>query len=466
MRYIFMGLFIATLFIGARYIPLYAQEQLQTEGSEETEQLPVLTDKPLEIWTFIDDYRVITGKILHVTVQVIWKLGVTVNLENIDTIDLHPFTIESVTVGERQIFDNEHDYIVITYALSLPPDLENGIYSIPPFSLSYRNEVDKTEGESLSSPIAIQKTPIIVEGKVDRDVITLGDQITYTLTIRHEKEVKLLWENIKNINFSPFEILEKNIDTQTKGNIERAVINYTLSLYELGGKKKTPEIPGVPILYYEEPNPQHAAKTNTTTIETKETRTTPVPIVLNSLLKTVDVPLEGMKGPFYISKKQVFFRGYLPIGFGVVLLLFLGGMTAWSRAKRLSTRRIPKPELETPQLALQRLKNTLASFQFTREDAADRKNIHAIDKAFRTYLGTLIGISGEYAQSVTTSEFLNYDTEKKLSEETSHIIQTVLKQLDVLIFGEHVDKETVNTMIQGTEEVIRQTESGILAKSV
>jgi hypothetical protein len=456
MRYILISLFITALFLGTSSIPLRAQEQLQAQESTEMEQTPLLTDKPLEIWTFIDDYRLITGKILHLTVQVIWKLGITVNLEDIHKADLRPFKIESIAIGERQIFDNEHDYFIITYALSLPSDLKNGIYSIPSFFISYRNEVDKTEGKSVSSPIAIQKTPILVEGKVDKDVIAIGDRIIYTLTIRHEKNVNLLWENIEKLNFSPFEILRKDREKQTEGNIEKIVITFILSIYELGGKNKTPEIPMLPVLYYLEPDTQHNIKTNIASIETKEAKTNPIPVVINSLLKAVDVPLEGIKGPMYMSKKHAFLHGYLPMGLGAVLLLFLGGLAAQSTVKRFSSI-TPKSVSETPQISLQRLKNTLASFQFSRDEVANRKSIHDIDKALRTYLGTLIGVSNETAQSVTTSQFLSYNTQQKLSEETSTFIQAILKQLDILIFGSQINKEMVEKIMQGIEEIIGKT---------
>lgn len=445
-----------TLFLGTNSIPLQAQEQWPAQEFAETEQTLLLTDKPLEIWTFINDYRLITGRVLHVTVQIIWKLGITVNLEDIRKADLRPFTIESITIGERQIFDNEHDYLIVTYALSLPPDLKDGIYSIPSFSLSYTNEVDKTEGKAVSSPIAIRKTPILVEGKVDKDVISIGDRITYTLTIRHEKNVKLLWENIEKLNFSPFEIVSKHLEKQTKGNINKIVITYTLAMFELGEKKKVPEIPMLSILYYLENDTRYNRKTDTAAIETKEAKISPVPIVMNSLLKTVDVPLEGIKGPLYLSKKFACFYGYLPIGMGTVFLLFLGGLFVQSRAKRFSA---VKPALvsETPQITRQRLKDALASFRYSSEDSENRNNIHDIDKALRIYLGTLMGISGETAQSVTTSQFLSYNTRQTLPEETSAIIQTVLKQLDLLIFGRQIDKEIMDNIVQGADEIIRKT---------
>lgn len=454
MKYFFISLFvcISVVFWGNSFLRINAQEQPQTQEFAETGQEPALTDKPLEIWTFIDDYRIITGKTLHLTVQVLWKLGVTVNLEGVDKIDLSPFKVEGVIIGERQIFDNDHDYLIITYSLSLPSDMKDGIYSIPSFSLSYRDEVDKSEGVAASSPVAIKKVPILVEGKADKDVITLGDHIHYTLTIRHEKNVKVLWENMEKLNFSPFEVLKRDIKKFKEGNIEKTVINYTLSLYELGGKKKTPEIPELTFLYYVESD----MKSDSSQIETKETKTTPVPVVINSLLKAVDVPLEGIKGPLPYSKKSLFLSGYLPAGLGIILFLFLGAVTLRSVKERVSPVSA-RPVSETPQIALEKLKNAISSSQFTDDDTLNRENIHNINKKLRAYLGTLIGMPNETAQAIITSEFLNYDTKKQFTGETSAVIQTVLKQLDSLIFGKHIEKEAFGKMLQGVEGIIART---------
>ncbi len=460
MRYIGIVVWIGIISMvlpGNCFTRAYAQEQPRIQEEAEEGGEFALTDQPLEIWTFLDDHRVITGKTLHLTVQVMWKLGVTVNLEGMEKINLSPFTIEGVTIGERQIFDNEHDYAVVTYALSLPSDIKSGIYSIPSFSLSYRNEVDKTEGTATSAPIAIKKVAILIEGKVDKDVITIGDHITYTLTIRHEKNVTILWESIEKLNFSPFEVLQKDIKKTTERNVEKVSITYTLSLYEWGGKKKAQEIPGLTVLYYGgSPSQSNTAKAERLLIETQEVKTTSIPIILNSLLKAVDVPLEGIKGPMFYSRRHTFFHGYLPMGIGVILFVFLGTATLRSVVGRLSSAP-PKPVAETPHIVLERLKNTLALFQYTEDDALNRNNIHNVNKALRAYMGMLIGISNERAQSATTSDFLKYNTQKHLPEEISTITQTVLKQLDELIFGRHMGKEAVDRMLEGIKEIIERT---------
>jgi ribosomal protein S13 len=441
----------------AAYVHAQYQPQTQESGNE---ILPPITDQPLEIWTFVNNHRVLTGKTLHLTVQVMWKLGITVHLENIDKINLHPFKVEGFTMGERQIFDNDHDYVVITYALTLPPDIRENVYSIPSFTLSYKNEIDQTEGTAASSPIAIKKVPLLVEGQVDKDIVTLGDLINYTLTIRHEKNVKILWDTIEKLNFSPFDVLKRTIEKNTEGNIEVVSVHYVLSLYELGEKKKTHEIPGLPILYYvESSRHDRDADAGTFSAETKEVKTEPVPVTLNSLLKAVDVPLEGIKGPLSYSTKDMIFHGHIPIGIGGTCILLLGALVLRSTVKKVSSRS-PKSGDETSQAALERLRTVILSFQYATEDKQNVENIQKLDKALRTYLGLLIGISGEMAHAIPSLGFMKHDRRKQLSEEASQTIQKVLRQTDTLIFGGFINKESVNDLLRGTEDIIKLVNYG------
>ena len=92
----------------------------------DTDTLIPEMSEAVELWLFVGDYRFVTGKMIHLTLQMIWKLGVSVNVEEFKEVDLSPFKIEKVTVGERQIFNNDSDFCVITYILSLPDDKEDG----------------------------------------------------------------------------------------------------------------------------------------------------------------------------------------------------------------------------------------------------------------------------------------------------------------------------------------------------
>ncbi|MBI4223223.1 MAG: hypothetical protein HY607_11170 [Planctomycetes bacterium] len=157
----------------------------------------------------------------------------------------------------------------------------------------------------------------------------------------------------------------------------------------------------------------------------------------------------------YYSKKDIFFNGYLMLGLGIGLLLFLGVITLRSVSGRI-TPPSQIPLTETPRVTLERLQHLMSSFKYSGEEHTNRENIHNIDRALRTYLGALIGIPNEIAQSVTTSTFLDYDTQKQLSAEISTTIKNVLKQLDILIYGRHIKKESVDKMLRGIEEIIKQ----------
>ncbi|MBM4056122.1 MAG: hypothetical protein FJ264_15935 [Planctomycetes bacterium] len=456
-------LFSSMFFGGYCFTGVYCQETQKNEepaaaeSESELKKELLLTDKSLEIWTFIDDYRIIPGKTLHLTVQVLWKLGMTVDLQSLANIDLSPFVIEGIIIGERQIFDNIHDFAVITYALSLPPESKEGIYSIPSFTLSYTNTIDSTEGTASSAPIAVKKVPILVEGKIDKDVICIGDRIHYTLTIRHEKDIKLLWDNLNKMQFPPFEVLKTEATTQTDGEITKTVINYTLAMYELGEKKRNPEIPTLSVLYYKEPVSSAATTgSNEASITTNEAHTAPISILINTLLKSVDVPLEGLKGPMLYSKKHIYLHSYLPIGMGIFLLLSFVILTIRTSIMK-HAEKTPAIAVITPQIALEDLKNAITELEYADDDSKNKEVIHIANKALRKYLSTLLGISNELAQSLTTARFFDHNGQNKLSEDAVNTAKESFKLLDSLIFGKQISKVSFKKIKDSLEEVVRLT---------
>ncbi|MEK7289212.1 MAG: hypothetical protein AAB067_03455, partial [Planctomycetota bacterium] len=107
-----------------------------------------------------------------------------------------------------------------------------------------------------------------------------------------------------------------------------------------------------------------------------------------------------------------------------------------------------------------RLQNTLASFPSASEDAAaSTKHLQEVSKTLRTFLGVIMGISNETAQSAATANFLSHDTQSHLPGDALPVIQTALKSLDSLVFGTRIGKESVDKAMQEIQEIIRLTGS-------
>ena len=58
----------------------YATPGSEQKEPQDEESAPDLSG-PVELWTFIDNYRFVSGKMVHLTVQLLWKLGINVNTE-------------------------------------------------------------------------------------------------------------------------------------------------------------------------------------------------------------------------------------------------------------------------------------------------------------------------------------------------------------------------------------------------
>ena len=411
-------------------------------------------DAPAELWLFVEDYRFVTGKMIHLTLQLIWKLGVSVDVEGFNTVDLSPFKIEKVTVGERQIFNNDSDFSVITYILSLPDDTEMGIYTVPTFLISYTDEANKSSGQVQTSSMALKKVPILVETALDRDIIDIGDTLKYTLTIWHEKYVQLLEENMKQLNLSPFDLRDFRIREEAEGKLKKTTIEYDLSIYELPDKEENFEIPSMPVLYCDEREGDANQGGSGKLPETQRIRTPAIPVLINSLLKRIDVPLERAKGPLVYSQKDIWLRSYLPIIIGVVIMIALGGNEIKKIVYRMSAV-IRERMAMSPLAHADRLEELIADFDGDADEDELRQSIVNIDCTLRGFLGALKEMRRDVVQSITSAKLIDTIRDKSMAEEIVGAADNVLKSFDCVIFGD-VNRDEIKKAIDGVQEILKE----------
>jgi len=411
-------------------------------------------DAAVELWLFVENYRFVTGKMIHLTLQLIWKLGVSVDVEEFKTADLSPFRIENVTVGERQIFNNDSDFSVITYILSLPDDADMGIYTVPAFFISYTDEANKSSGRVQTSSVALKKVPILVETELDRDVINIGDTLKYRLTIWHEKYVQILEENMEQLNLSPFDLRGFRINEEAEGKLRKTTIEYELSIYELPDKSENFEIPSMPVLYRDEREASVRQEEEGKPPATRRIGTPAIPVLINSLLKRIDVPLEGAKGPLVYSQKDIWLRSHLPVIMGVVIIIALGANEIKKIIYRMSA--IIRERMAMSPLAhAERLEELIADFDSDAGDDELRQSIVNIDCTLRGFLGALKEMRRDVVRSVTTAKLIDIIRDKKMAEEIAGVADNVLKSFDCIIFGD-INRDAIKEAMDGVRTVLKE----------
>ncbi|ODS33849.1 MAG: hypothetical protein SCARUB_01010 [Candidatus Scalindua rubra] len=435
----------------------YGQKQEYGDSVQprDTDSLIPEISAPVELWLFVENYRFITGKMIHLTLQMIWKLGVSVNVEEFEKVDLSPFKIENVTIGERQIFNNDCDFRVITYTLSLPDDAKEGVYTIPSFSIPYKDEANETTGQAQTTRMALKKVPIMVETKLDRDVLDIGDRLKYELTIWHEKYVRILKENMEKLNLNPFQVINFNINEETEGRLGKTTMKYELSIYELPDKNKDFEIPSLPVLYYFEHEGESEREDKKELVETKEINTPAIPVLINSLLKRIDVPLESIKGPVVYSKRDTRLKGHLPIVIGVFIIIVLGANEIRKLTSKVA-KVVRERMAESSLVHAEKLENLIADFNTDVETDELRESVINVDCASRVFLGALVEMPGEEVLSFTTTKLINTIRSKKLAEKIVGSANNALKLFDSIIFGD-VDKEVVEKAMNEVQEILKET---------
>lgn len=420
----------------------------------EDEEAPDLS-APVELWTYISDYRFISGKMINLTVQMLWKLGINVNTKEFETVDLSPFKIEKVTIGERQIFNNDRDYQLITYSLSLPDQEKEGEYTIPAFSISYKDEVNQINDQAQTSPIPLRKVPIILEADVDKDFVNLGDRMNYKITIWHERYVEILKDNMKTFKFSPFQVINYEFKEETEGRLKKLTANYEISIYDLAEKGNSFEIPSLPILYYTKTDEELIQDDDEKLFITHKVSTPAILVSMNSLLKRIDVPLERIKGPVKYPQKSICLRGHLPIIFGVIIILVLGVLEAKKYVGRFA-KVVKEKIVESSLTRAEKLQELVEDFNFDAETNELRKSIVNAGCAFRVFLGSMAEAPQEKVLSFTTTKIINALKDKKIAGNVIESANNTLKTFDSAIFG-NIDKAVIEKIINEIKEILKET---------
>jgi hypothetical protein len=434
----------------------YRQHQEYGESAQphDIDTLIPEMDAAVELWLFVENYRFVTGKMIHLTLQMVWKLGVSVNVELFKEVDLSPFKIEKVTVGERQIFTNDSDFCVITYILSLPDDAEEGVYTVPVFSIPYTDEANKESGHVQTSSMALKKVPIMVETELDRDIVDIGDRLKYKLIIWHEKYVHILKENMEGLNLNPFKLVDFGINEEVEGRLRKTTVEYELSIYDLPGQSDNFEIPSLPVLYSINREGSANHKEGGKTAATQKISTSAIPVLINSLLKRIDVPLEGLKGPLMYSQKDKCLRSHLPIILGVVIIVALGANEIRKLVYRLSEA-IKERMAMSPLAHAERLEKLVTDYNSDAEGDDLRRSVVKIDCSSRSFLGSLVEVPGEVVRSVTTAKLIDIIRGKMLSGEIVDCAGNTLKSFDSVIFGD-IDKDEIKKAMDGVQEILKE----------
>jgi hypothetical protein len=302
--------------------------------------------------------------------------------------------------------------------------------------------------------MALKKVPIMVETELDRDVVDIGDRLKYKLTIWHEKYVHILKENMEGLNLNPFKLINFGVNEEIEGRLRKTTVEYELSIYELPDQSENFEIPSLPVLYSinREGNAKH--KEDEKTAATQKIRTPAIPVLINSLLKRIDVPLEGIKGPLVYSQKDKCLRSHLPVILGVVIIIALGANEVRKLVYKLSEA-IKERMARSPLAHAERLEKLITDYNSDAEGDELRRSVVKIDCASRSFLGSLVEAPGEVVRSVTTAKLIDIIRGKKLVGEIVDCAGNTLKSFDSVIFGE-IDKDVIKKAVGGVQEVLKE----------
>lgn len=284
-----------------------------------------------------------------------------------------------------------------------------------------------------------QEPQISISSQVDNSRVYIGDLITYTVTVTHDKDVKVDLPGL-GANLGGFEIRDYNVhEPKKKDGLITSAVDYTISTFFTGEF----EIPPLTVMYY---TPEDTAS--------KTLSTEKIKIVVESVKPSEAGDIKDIKPPVEIPRDLWHLVKWLVLG-GVLAVLAFLIFIIYRRKKAgkglLPVREAPpRPPHEVAYEALDQLRDS---------DLLENGRI----KEFYTEISEIIRqyIEGRYfivAMEMTTTEVMEGLSTTEVSEDNFNLFQTFLDQSDLVKFAKHIPSKDENEAILNMAyEIVNRT---------
>lgn len=287
-------------------------------------------------------------------------------------------------------------------------------------------------------PVFAQSSLIEVSAAVDQSVITIGDRITYTLIIKHDKNLKIEQPG-PAANLGMFEIKDYEFHEPTEQDgIIVEQYDYTISVYDTGKFV----IPPFPIAF----------STSDTSHDYQIIKSEPIDITVKSLLQAEDTDIKDIKPPLLIPANYL---RLILIGGGVLLLIAVTIFAIYYYRKRKKGEPLFRKEVIRPahEIAFEELELLLGKSYIN--DGKFKEFFTELSDILRHYLENRFYIT---AMEETTTEVLESIKEIELPDDSFEKVKEALDLSDLVKFAKYQPQpQEIDRAVEMSREFINLT---------
>ena len=285
---------------------------------------------------------------------------------------------------------------------------------------------------------------LTLQASVDKSEITVGDLVTYTLTIRHTEDEHIIRTPETTELFGPFEVRQfRTIPTKrTKQGALEERAEYLLTAYETGDR----QIPAASVVFV------------TSSGDTNQVRSQEMTIRVESVLAQLgadpqhlgEADIKDIKPPSAIKGRGL---GWLVWAGAIGLVALAMGSYVWYKHRlelwRRRVTRIEKPVNELAEFDKIAIRDLLQKREY--------KTLHILlSEALRRYIERRWDID---AMERTTYEIVEMLRNHDVRSDHVAMVQDYLDDCDLVKFAKYVPPlETMQGMVERAKEIVRNTQ--------
>jgi hypothetical protein len=259
-----------------------------------------------------------------------------------------------------------------------------------------------------------------VAADVDKSTITIGDRITYSLTIEHKKNLKIEKPG-PGANLGQFEIKDYKIaEPVQQGDLITEKFEYVISVFDTGHFV----IPPFPVAF----------SSSDTTRKYQLIYSDPIDIYVKSVLNSENAEIKDIKPPQTVPFN---YRKWIWYGIAGLLIIVAVILTIYIIRKRRKGEPLFRKEVIRPahEIALEELEKLKARFGQMLKEGKHKILFTELSEILRVYLENRFFID---ATEETTGEIENSISEIDMDEEAKFKAVQVLEFSDLVKFAKYI----------------------------
>lgn len=193
----------------------------------------------IDVKLFLEKDRIVGNQEVVIRGIIYYKKSITIDDESLKKTEIAGWNIKKIIFGPEEKGDISIKRFSIYLNLT-NKDQNNDIYEIPSFAIPYKNKQNNKKNVVSTKKLVIEKVPLLIETNIFPEIITIGDDIRYSINCFFDESIEITpntIETFESIKIKELDIKDIKVLEVSKNGYKKITIEILATYFGIPNKR-------------------------------------------------------------------------------------------------------------------------------------------------------------------------------------------------------------------------------------